>query len=186
MKRFFDILIASILFILLIFPMLFIAISVRLTSKGPIIYWSDRIGQLNIIFKMPKFRTMYVDSPTVATHLLVNPNSFLTPIGSLLRRFSLDEIPQLFSIIKGDMSFVGPRPALFNQYDLVALRGEKGVDKLLPGVTGWAQINGRDKLSIFEKVDLDFEYLNHQSFWFDLKILLKTLLIVIFKDNISH
>jgi len=186
MKRFFDIVVASILFILLILPMLLIAISVRLTSKGPIIYWSDRVGQLNIIFKMPKFRTMYVDSPTIATHLVVNPNSLLTPIGSLLRRLSLDEFPQLYSIIKGDMSFVGPRPALFNQYDLMALRGEKGVDKLLPGVTGWAQVNGRDKLSISEKVDLDLQYLNHQSFWLDLKILWKTLLKVMFQDNISH
>ena len=186
MKRFFDFVIAFLLIGLLILPILFIAISVRLSSKGPIIYWSNRVGQSNIIFKMPKFRTMHVDSPTIASHLVEDANSFITPIGSLLRRFSLDEIPQLFSIIKGDMSFVGPRPALFNQYDLVALREEKGVDKLIPGITGWAQINGRDKLSIFEKVDLDLEYLNQQSFIFDLKIILKTVLKVILQDNISH
>ena len=186
MKRLFDLLMAAILLILLAVPMLLIAIAVLVTSKGPVLYWSDRVGQYNVIFKMPKFRSMRVDAPNVATHLMTNPNMFLSPIGAFLRRFSLDELPQLFSIIKGDMSFVGPRPALFNQDDLVALRTEKGVDKLLPGVTGWAQVNGRDELSIPEKVAFDVEYIERQSFWFDLKILWMTLLKVIKRDNVSH
>jgi len=166
--------------------MLFIAIIIKLTSKGPIFYWSDRVGRHNLIFKMPKFRTMLIDTPTLPTHLMKNPKAFLSPLGTFYRRFSLDELPQLFSILKGDMSFVGPRPALFNQDDLVALRTEKGVDKLMPGITGWAQVNGRDELSIPEKVAFDVEYIKRQSLWFDLKILFLTLLKVIRRDNISH
>ena len=186
MKRFFDFFMGVILFLLFALPMLITAIAVRLTSSGPVIYWSDRVGQDNVIFRMPKFRSMRMETPAVATHLMSDAETFLTPVGGFLRRYSLDEMPQLFSILKGDMSFVGPRPALFNQEDLIALRAEKGVDKLLPGVTGWAQVNGRDKLSIPEKVDLDEEYLNHQSFWFDLKILWITLLKVIRRENVSH
>ena len=161
-------------------------IAVRLTSQGPSLYWSNRVGKSNKNFKMPKFRSMLIDTPAVATHLLDNPDSYLSPIGDFLRRTSLDELPQLFSVLKGDMSFVGPRPALFNQDDLIALRTEKRVDKLLPGITGWAQVNGRDELSIPDKVALDVEYLNRQSFWFDMKILWMTLLKVINRDGVSH
>ena len=186
MKRLFDFVTATMLVILLAVPMLLIVVAVRLTSKGPVLYWSDRVGRFNMIFKMSKFRSMKVDAPAVATHLMTNPKAFLSPIGAFLRRSSLDELPQLFSILKGDMSFVGPRPALHNQDDLIGLRIEKGIDKLLPGVTGWAQVNGRDELSIPEKVDLDVEYLNRQSFWFDLKILWMTLIKIIKRDNISH
>jgi len=186
MKRIFDFFMGVMLLTLLALPMLIVTIAVCLTSPGPIIYWSSRIGQDNVIFRMPKFRSMHVDTPAVATHLMTDAETFLTPIEGFLRRFSLDELPQLFSVLRGDMSFVGPRPALFNQEDLIALRTEKGVDKLLPGATGWAQVNGRDKLSIPEKVDFDVEYLNHQSFWFDLKILWMTFLIVIRRDYISH
>ena len=186
MKRLFDFLLAVIVSTLLSVPIILVAIAVGLTSKGRILYWSDRVGKDNKIIKMPKFRSMRIDTPALPTHLMTNPNVFFSPIGSFLRRSSLDELPQLFSILKGDMSFVGPRPALFNQDDLVALRIEKGVDKLLPGVTGWAQVNGRDELSIREKVDLDVEYLNRQSFWFDLKILRMTLLKVLKRDNVSH
>ena len=186
MKWLFDFFMGAILFLLLALPMLFIAIAVRFTSTGPILYWSDRVGRDNAIFRMPKFRSMRVETPAVATHLMSDAETFLTPIGGLLRRYSLDELPQLFSILKGDMSFVGPRPALFNQADLIALRTQKGINKILPGVTGWAQVNGRDKLSIPEKVDLEEEYLNHQSFWFDLKILFLTILKVIKRDNVSH
>ena len=175
-----------ILFLLLLLLILIIAFLVRVTSKGPILYWSDRVGRDNAIFRMPKFRSMYIDAPIVATHLMINAETFLTPIGGFLRRYSLDELPQLFSILKGDMSFVGPRPALFNQEDLIVLRKKNGVDKLLPGVTGWAQVNGRDNLSISEKVDLDLEYLNNQSFWLDLKIVCRTLLKVIKRENVSH
>tara|TARA_B110000008_G_scaffold225524_1_gene226666 strand:+ start:108 stop:647 length:540 start_codon:yes stop_codon:yes gene_type:complete len=178
MKRLFDFFMSIIIFLLLSLPIVIIAIAVRLTSTGHIIYWSDRVGRDNVIFRMPKFRSMHMDTPSVATHLMSDIDTFLTPIGGFLRRYSLDELPQLFSILKGDMSFVGPRPALFNQEDLIVLRTEKGVDKLLPGLTGWAQVNGRDKLSIPEKVDLDVEYLNHQSFWFDLKILWITLKVI--------
>ena len=167
MKRFFDLLVGLILLFLLIIPMMLIAIVVRVTSKGPMFYWSDRIGQGNVIFRMPKFRSMRIDTPTVATHLLGNPDSYLSPIGGFLRLTSLDELPQLYSILKGDMSLVGPRPALFNQDDLITLRIEKGVDRLLPGITGWAQVNGRDELSIPDKVSLDVEYMHRQSFWFD-------------------
>ena len=186
MKRLFDLFTGIVLFVLLVIPILLIMIAIRLTSKGPSLYWSDRIGKDNETFKMPKFRSMRIDTPTVATHLLNNPSAYLSPIGGFLRRSSLDELPQLFSVLKGDMSFVGPRPALFNQDDLIALRKEKGVDRLLPGITGWAQVNGRDELSIPEKVDLDVEYLNRQSFWFDIKILWMTFLKVIKRDGVSH
>jgi O-antigen biosynthesis protein WbqP len=186
MKRLFDFLLAVIVFILLVVPIILTAIAVRITSKGGVLYWSDRIGRNNEIFKMPKFCSMLTDTPTAATHLLDNPDAYLSPIGGFLRRSSLDELPQLFSVLKGDMSFVGPRPALYNQDDLIALRTEKGVDKLLPGITGWAQVNGRDELSIPDKVTLDVEYLNRQSFWFDMKILWMTFLKVMKRDGVSH
>lgn len=186
MRRLFNFFIAIILVILLIVPMLLVAIAVLVTSKGPVLYWSLRVGQKNVLFKMPKFRTMLMGTPAMASHLMTNPNKFITPIGSFLRRFSLDELPQLFSILKGDMNFVGPRPALFNQDDLIALRIEKGIEKLVPGVTGWSQVNGRDELSIPDKVELDLEYLNRQSFGFDLLILWMTLLKVIRSDGVSH
>jgi O-antigen biosynthesis protein WbqP len=186
MKQIFDLILGVVVFALLATPVLLIVIIVRLTSKGSALYWSDRVGKNNEIFKMPKFRSMLIDTPAVATHLLDNPDSYLSPIGGFLRRSSLDELPQLFSVLKGDMSFVGPRPALFNQEDLIALRTEKGVDKLLPGITGWAQVNGRDELSIPDKVALDVEYLNCQSFWLDIKILWMTFLKVIKRDGVSH
>ncbi|MDZ4142114.1 MAG: sugar transferase [Methylotenera sp.] len=185
-KRLFDLSLAFIALLFLVLPVLFVALMVCLTSKGSILYWSDRVGQHNKIFKMPKFRTMRIDTPAVATHLLLDPKQFLTPIGSFLRKSSLDELPQLWSIFKGDMSFVGPRPALFNQDDLIALRTQSGVDKLLPGLTGWAQVNGRDELPIPEKVKLDAEYMSHQSFWLDLKIIFLTFLKVIRRDGIQH
>jgi O-antigen biosynthesis protein WbqP len=186
MKRIFDFFASLTLLAFLLFPMLLIAIAIRLTSKGSSIYWSDRVGKNNKIFKMPKFRSMRVDTPDVATNLINNPEAYLSPIGGFLRAFSLDELSQLFSVLRGDMSFVGPRPALYNQEDLITLRTEKGVDKLLPGITGWAQVNGRDELSIHDKVLLDLEYLNRQSFWFDMKILWKTVLKVISRDGVSH
>jgi O-antigen biosynthesis protein WbqP len=186
MKRIFDLLLGIAILVLLATLMLLISITVRLTSKGPSLYWSDRVGKNNKIFKMPKFRSMMTGAPDVATHLLDNPDSYLSPIGGFLRRSSLDELPQLFSVLKGDMSFVGPRPALFNQDNLITLRTEKGVDGLLPGITGWAQINGRDELSIPDKVVLDVEYLNRQSFWFDMKILWMTFLKVMKRDGVSH
>jgi len=186
MKRFFDIFLAVILIFFFIWLIIIIAISVRFTSKGPIIYWSSRVGQNNRTFKMPKYRTMRIDTPDIATHLMSNPKFYLSPLGGILRSYSLDELPQLFSVLKGDMSFVGPRPALHNQDDLIALRSKKGINKLVPGITGWAQVNGRDDLSIPDKVSLDLEYLNYQSFWFDLKILWMTLLKVIGRNNISH
>jgi O-antigen biosynthesis protein WbqP len=186
MKQIFDLFVGVTLLVLLVIPMLLIAIAIRLTSKGPSLYWSDRIGKNNGIFKMPKFRSMLIDTPTVATHLLDNPSSHLSPIGGFLRRSSLDELPQLFSVLKGSMSFVGPRPALYNQDDLIALRTQKGVDKLLPGIAGWAQVNGRDELSIPDKVALDVEYLNCQSFWFDMKIFWLTFLKVIGQEGITH
>ena len=177
----------SLVLIIILFPIyLFIIILVYLTSKGPVFYWSERVGKSNKIFKMPKFRSMLINTPAVATHLLDNPDSYLSPIGGFLRSTSLDELPQLFSVLKGDMSFVGPRPALYNQDDLITLRTEKGVDKLLPGITGWAQVNGRDELSIPDKVILDVEYLNRQSFWLDMKILWMTFLKVIKRDGVSH
>ena len=186
MKRIIDILLSVGVSIILLLPILLIAFLVRVTSNGKTLYWSDRVGKNGVLFRMPKFRTMQVDTPTVASHLMTNPNAFLSPIGVFLRRLSLDELPQLFSVLKGDMSFVGPRPALFNQDDLIALRTEKGVDKLLPGITGWAQVNGRDELSVPDKVALDVEYLNYQSFWFDIKILWMTFLKVIKRDGVSH
>jgi O-antigen biosynthesis protein WbqP len=186
MKKIFDLTMVIFLFSLLLIPILLTAILILVTSKGSILYWSDRIGKNNGIFKMPKFRSMLIGTPAVATHLLDNPDSCLSPIGGFLRLSSLDELPQLFSVLKGDMSFVGPRPALYNQYDLISLRTEKGVDKLLPGITGWAQVNGRDELSILDKVVLDVEYLNRQSFWFDMKILWMTFLKVIKRDGVSH
>ena len=185
-KRFVDLCLACIAFLILVLPILIVMVSVRLTSAGPILYWSDRVGRDNKIFKMPKFRSMLVDTPAVATHLLPDPKQFLTPIGSFLRKSSLDELPQLWSIFKGDMSFVGPRPALFNQDDLVALRTQYGVDKLLPGLTGWAQINGRDELPIPIKVKLDVEYLHEQSFLLDLKIIFLTFLKVLRRDGVQH
>ncbi len=186
MKRFFDLTVGIVLLVFLATPQLLIMISIRLSSKGPALYWSNRIGKHNKVFQMPKFRTMLVNTPAVATHLLDNPDFYLSPIGGFLRRTSLDELPQLFSVLKGDMSFVGPRPALFNQDDLIALRTEKGIDKLVPGITGWAQVNGRDELSILDKVALDEEYIHHQSFWFDMKILWMTFLKVVKRDGVSH
>lgn len=186
MKRVFDLAVAIAVAVVLALPILIVAIAVRLTSPGPAFYWSDRVGRHNCIFKMPKFRSMRTDTPAVATHLLNNPEQWLTPIGSLLRKTSLDELPQLWSILKGDMSFVGPRPALFNQEDLIALRTEKGVHELVPGLTGWAQVNGRDELPIPQKVELDAEYLQRRSTLFDLKILWMTALKVLDRDGISH
>ena len=186
MKRIFDLLLGVVILALLVIPMLLICIAIRLSSKGSALYWSNRIGRNNEIFKMPKFRSMLINTPDLATHLLNTPDSYLSPIGTFLRRSSLDEFPQLFSVLKGDMSFIGPRPALHNQDDLIALRTKKGVDKLLPGITGWAQVNGRDKLSIPDKVALDEEYLNRQSFWFDMKILWMTFLKVMKSDGVSH
>lgn len=167
-------------------PVLLVALAVRLTSAGPVIYWSDRVGRHNQLFKMPKFRSMHVGTPAVATHLLTDPDAWLTPIGSFLRKNSLDELPQLWSILVGDMSFVGPRPALFNQHDLIALRTEQGVHVLLPGLTGWAQINGRDELPIPDKVKLDVAYLQRQSLAFDGRILWLTLVKVLRRDGVSH
>lgn len=186
MKRLFDVVFSVILLLILLIPMVLIAIVVKVTSEGEVLYWSDRVGKNNIVFKMPKFRSMLADTPALATHLLDNPQSNLTSIGNFLRKYSLDEFPQLWSILKGDMSFVGPRPALFNQDDLIKLRLVQGVDKISPGLTGWAQINGRDELPIPEKVKMDAEYLQRQSFLFDLKILWLTFLKVIKKDGISH
>jgi len=186
MKRIFDLLLGITVFMLLATFILLVAIAVRLSSKGPVLYWSDRIGKDNETFKMPKFRSMLSGTPTVATHLLENPEAYLSPIGGFLRSTSLDELPQLFSVLRGDMSFVGPRPALFNQDDLIALRKEKGIDKLLPGITGWAQVNGRDILIVTDKVDLDEVYMQRQSFWFDMKILWMTFLKVIKRDGVSH
>jgi len=186
MKRFFDFILGFFASVVLLTPMLLVALAVRLTSKGPVLYWSDRVGRNNRIFKMPKFRSMRLGTPAVATHLLPNAEAALTPIGSFLRKSSLDEMPQLWSILKGDMSFVGPRPALFNQGDLIALRTEAGVDKLLPGLTGWAQVNGRDSVSIAEKVQLDTQYLHRKSLVFDLYIIWLTFLRVIQREDVSH
>ena len=186
MKRIFDFLLSIFLIFLLALPSILIAILVKITSKGNVLYWSDRVGKNNIIFKMPKFRTMKKNTPELASHLLVDTTSALTPIGNLLRKYSLDEIPQLWSILIGQMSFVGPRPALYNQDDLINLRVKYGVEKILPGLTGWAQVNGRDDLPIKEKVEKDVEYLNKKTFFFDLKILLLTLTKVLKKDGVSH
>ena len=186
MKRVFDIFLGCLAALILFVPVLLVAIAVRLTSKGPALYWSDRVGRNNVIFKMPKFRSMRIDTPAVATDLLQNPGQWLTPIGSFLRKSSLDELPQLWSILKGDMSFVGPRPALFNQQDLIALRTEHGVHTLVPGLTGWAQANGRDELPIPEKVKLDVAYMQRQSLWFDIRILWMTFAKVLKRDGVSH
>jgi O-antigen biosynthesis protein WbqP len=186
MKRFFDLILGFFAIVALLLPALLVAIAVRLTSKGPALYWSDRVGRNNLIFKMPKFRSMRVGAPAVATHLLADARLHLTPIGSFLRKSSLDELPQLWSILAGDMSFVGPRPALFNQQDLIALRTERGVHTLVPGLTGWAQVNGRDELPIPQKVAFDAEYLQRQSLWFDIKILGLTFLKVVKRDGVSH
>jgi O-antigen biosynthesis protein WbqP len=186
MKRIFDVIMVVTFGLILATPMLFIALAVRLTSSGPALYWSDRVGKNNHIFKMPKFRSMKIDAPAVATHLLKNPDQWLTPIGSFLRRSSLDELPQLWCILRGDMSIVGPRPALFNQQDLIGLRTAYGVHELVPGLTGWAQINGRDELPIPEKVDLDVEYLNQCSLWLDFKIICLTISKVLMRDSVSH
>jgi O-antigen biosynthesis protein WbqP len=186
MKRLFDVLLAVLAGIFFALPILVIALIVRLNSYGPVLYWSDRVGRLNVIFQMPKFRTMHIDTPAVATHLLNDSGKYLTPVGSFLRKSSLDELPQLWSILIGDMSFVGPRPALFNQNDLVTLRTQYGVDKLVPGLTGWAQVNGRDELSIPIKVRYDLEYLEKQSLWFDMKILGLTFFKVVRRASVSH
>jgi O-antigen biosynthesis protein WbqP len=186
MKRLFDLTLAVFAGCILLMPVLMVAALVRLTSKGPALYWSDRVGRNNAIFKMPKFRSMRVGTPAVATHLLANPDACLTPIGSFLRKSSLDELPQLWSILVGNMSFVGPRPALFNQQDLIELRTKARVHQLLPGLTGWAQINGRDELPIPQKVALDVEYLHRQSFWLDIKIILLTAWKVLRRDNVTH
>jgi len=186
MKRVFDILLGCLAGLVLVIPVLLVAMAVRLTSKGPALYWSDRVGRNNMIFKMPKFRSMQVGTPAVATHLLGKPQAHLTPMGSFLRKSSLDELPQLWSILRGEMSFVGPRPALFNQHDLIGLRTQAGVDKLLPGLTGWAQVNGRDELSITDKVALDVEYLQKKSLAFDVKIMILTVFRVLSRDNVTH
>ena len=181
-----NLLLAFIMLLLLFVPIIIIVIIIRLTSRGPSIYWSYRVGKNNVIFKMPKFRTMKIDTPAVATHLLRDSNNFITPVGSFLRKTSLDELPQLWSILKRDMNFIGPRPALFNQYDLIKLRTDRGIDKLIPGLTGWAQANGRDELSIPDKVILDAEYMQNQSFWLDVKILWMTLFKVIKRTGVSR
>ena len=186
MQRLFDLLMCSIVIIILAMPMLVIYMAVISSSKGPGIYWSKRIGKNNKIFEMPKFRSMKLNTPDKASHLISDPSDFITPIGNFLRRYSLDELPQLFSVLKNEMSLIGPRPALFNQNELIQLRTQKGVDKLLPGVTGWAQVNGRDELSIPKKVELDLEYLVKKSMLFDLRIIWMTLLKVISKDGVAH
>jgi len=186
LKRLFDITLALCIGTFLLIPLALTALVVFCSSNGPALYWSDRVGRHNRIFKMPKFRSMRVDTPAVATHLLDNPNEHLTPIGGFLRKSSLDELPQLWSILRGDMSFVGPRPALFNQDDLIALRTEKEVHELVPGLTGWAQVNGRDELPIPQKVQLDLEYMQRQSLLFDLKILWMTALKVLARDGVTH
>lgn len=185
-KRALDLLLVFVALICAAIPILIVAVLVKLTSVGPLLYWSDRVGRHNKIFRMPKFRTMRVGTPSVATHLLNDPQQFLTPIGSVLRKTSLDELPQLWSIIRGDMSIVGPRPALFNQDDLIALRTESGVDRLLPGLTGLAQVNGRDELPIPEKVKLDVKYMQHQSLALDLKIIFLTAMKVLRMDDVAH
>ncbi len=185
-KRCFDLALGMVAAILLAFPILIVALAVWVTSPGPVLYWSDRVGRGNHLFKMPKFRSMRLGTPALATHLLSNPDAHLTPMGSFLRRSSLDELPQLWNILRGDMSFVGPRPALFNQDDLIALRTQCGVHELVPGLTGWAQVNGRDELPIPQKVTFDAEYLARQSFGFDMRILWLTLLKVLMRDGVSH
>lgn len=186
MKRIFDLTLSINLFFMLIFPMLIISIIIKVTSKGPILYWSKRVGKDNVIFEMPKFRSMKVGTPAVATHLLLSPEDSLTLIGGFIRRSSLDELPQLWCVLVGTMSFVGPRPALYNQYDLIKLRTDLGVDKILPGITGWAQVNGRDEISIALKVKFDKEYLDKKSMFFDFKVFYLTFLKVVHSENVSH
>jgi len=186
LKRLFDLIFCLFVLLFVLAPMLLVALLVKLTSKGPVLYWSDRVGRDNKIFSMPKFRSMKVDTPAVATHLLQDPKSALTPVGDFLRKSSLDELPQLWCVLKGDMSFVGPRPALYNQDDLIGLRTAQGVHVLPVGVTGWAQVNGRDELPIPQKVDLDVEYVQRQSFGFDIYILWLTLIKVVRRDGVSH
>lgn len=186
MKRLFDLTLAACLTVILLLPLALVALVIKLTSEGPVLYWSNRVGRDNNIFRMPKFRTMRVGTPAVATHLLTDPATYLTSIGGFLRRTSLDELPQLWSILKGDMSFVGPRPALFNQDDLIELRTQHGVHVLVPGLTGWAQINGRDDLPIPEKVALDVAYLQRHSLWFDVLILWRTFINVLAREGVSH
>ncbi len=186
MKRIVDMVLAGTAALFMLIPILLVAIAVKLTSQGPVLYWSDRVGCKNRIFKMPKFRSMKVGTPAVATHLLSDPDVYLTPLGSFLRKSSFDELPQLWSILKGDMSLVGPRPALFNQQDLIELRTVHGVHELVPGLTGWAQINGRDELPISQKVALDVEYLQKQSFLFDLRIMCLTIVKVLRRDSVTH
>lgn len=186
MKRLFDLLFALVSVILMLMPIILISIGIKASSKGPILFWSNRVGKNNIIFEMPKFRTMKLNTPLVATHLIDDPELFLTKFGKFLRRTSLDELPQLYSIVKGDLSFVGPRPALFNQHDLIELRTKNSIDKLSPGLTGWAQINGRDQISINEKVSYDLHYRQKKSFSFDLYIIWRTFLKVIIREGVSH
>jgi len=185
-KRIFDVVSAVILLLILIIPMLIISLLIKLTSKGPVLYWSDRPGRNNRVFQMPKFRTMWINTPAVATHLLENPNKYLTPIGPFLRKLSLDELPQLRSVLRGDMSFVGPRPALYNQDDLIALRTEKGIHNITPGITGWAQVNGRDDLPIPIKVGYDEYYLKNRSLFFDIKILFLTFFKTVKSEGVQH
>jgi O-antigen biosynthesis protein WbqP len=186
MKRFVDLVLLFVALIFLAIPMLIVAVIVKLTSSGPIVFWSDRVGQYNRIFRMPKFRTMQVNTPNVATHLLVGAGSYLTPVGGFLRKSSLDELPQLWSVLVGNMSFVGPRPALYNQEDLIAMRTERGIEVLVPGITGWAQVNGRDELDLVEKVNLDAQYLEKRSTSFDFYILFLTVLKVFKREGVSH
>ena len=186
MKRIFDLMLLTLIGTILLLPIMMVALLVKLTSKGPVLYWSHRVGRNNTLFKMPKFRTMQEEAPVVATHLLENPGAYMTPVGAFLRKSSLDELPQLWSILKGDMSFVGPRPALFNQDDLIALRTQAGVHQLIPGLTGWAQVNGRDELPIPKKVALDTEYLYRRSLWFDIYILWLTARKVLRREGVVH
>jgi len=186
LKRFFDIVISAVTLVVMALPMLMVAGMVYLTSPGSVIYWSDRVGRNNTLFRMPKFRTMRIDAPTIPSHMMFNPDIYITPIGGFLRRTSLDELPQFWSILIGDMSVVGPRPALFNQSDLIALRTELGVEKMMPGLTGWAQINGRDDLPIPVKVQFDVEYMQHRSFWLDLRIIALTFIRVLHRRGVSH
>jgi O-antigen biosynthesis protein WbqP len=185
-KRVFDVVLALVCLPLLSVPIILTALAIKLSTPGPVLYWSDRVGRHNRLFRMPKFRSMRIGTPAVATHLLENPEQWLTPVGSFLRKSSLDELPQLWSILAGDMSFVGPRPALFNQQELIALRTENGVHTLVPGLTGWAQVNGRDELPIPMKVKLDVAYLQSQSLSFDIRILWLTFVKVLRRDGVSH
>ena len=186
MKRLLDLSLVALGTCILVFPLLLVVLAIKLTSRGPVLYWSDRVGKNNRIFSMPKFRSMVISTPTVATHLLDSPDRYLTPIGGFLRKSSVDELPQLWSVVRGDMTLVGPRPALYNQQDLIALRTERSVHRLVPGVTGWAQINGRDELPVEQKVELDAEYLQRQSFLFDIKIIILTVVKVLKQDSVAH